>query len=411
MPAAFDKPALLPLYVTRFRCTGDRCPDTCCNGWTVTVDRPTLDEWKRLPDDGFRQELLASLQVADGHSPAPPGAHAWFKPKAGTRECPMLAGGLCRLQQRCGEDALSDTCHSYPRTTRALGSSVTQALSLSCPEAARLALLSPDAFQFVSANIHGRPSTESRVQLPRGLSADAANDVRLFCLQLVQAEGAPLWMRLSVLGLFCERLTALLAAGKTGELPAFLATFERALSTPGFLDSLEKVPARHAEQAQIFATLLHSGLQRPPSAHQGRVQEAVARGLGAEEGATHVDAAQLISAYRRGMERLPAALASHAPKLLEHYVLNELLREGFPFETATPSTHFLDLVIRFGVVRLMLAARCSGDTQPDADALVETVQVFCRRFQHDVEFAREARASFHARGWDSMAKTVAYLRD
>jgi multidrug efflux system outer membrane protein len=44
------------------------------------------------------------------------------------------------VQQRCGEESLSDTCFSYPRTTRTLGTSLTQALSLSCPEAARLAL-------------------------------------------------------------------------------------------------------------------------------------------------------------------------------------------------------------------------------------------------------------------------------
>lgn len=410
MPAAYDKPALLPLYVTRFRCVGDRCEDTCCNGWTITVDRPTYDGWRQLPADGFRDELLGTLQVADGKSPAPPGAHAWFKPKPGTRECPMLSGGLCRVQQRAGEASLSDTCFSYPRTTRTLGTSLTQALSLSCPEAARLALLAPDAFDFVGGNVHGRPSTETRTVLPKGIHPDAANGVRLFCLQLVRSEGAPLWVRLAVLGLFCERLTALLESGKAEDVPGFLASFEQALASPGFLDALEQVPARHAEQAQVFASLLHSGLQRPPSPHQGRVQDAVARGLGAAEGESHVDAARLISAYKRGVERLPEVLDAHAPKLLENYVLNELLREGFPFDAATPSAHFLDLVIRFGMVRLMLAARCSGETPPDAAALVETVQVFCRRFQHDVEFAKQARASFHARGWDSIAKVFGYLR-
>jgi lysine-N-methylase len=408
MKASTTKTALVPRFATRFQCVGERCEDTCCSGWTVTVDRATWERYQRLPASPLKEELLASLKRPEAGAPAPAGAFSWFVPAQGTRDCPMLGGGLCRLQQRHGEEALSDTCASYPRTTRALGSSLSQGLTLSCPEAARLALLAPDAFEFVAAEVATRPSTLSAVPLPPGLDAEAANAVRLFCLQLVGSEGAPLWARLAVLGLFCEQLTPLL--GTPERVPGFLASFEQALGTPGFLDSLEAVPARHAEQAQVFAPLLARKVGRTSTPHQRRVEEAVAAGLGATAASAEVNLAHLTAAYARGVTRLPAALEASAPHLLEHYVLNELFRESFPFDGRTPQAHFVDLVIRFGILRLMLAARCAGDALPDATALVETTQVFCRRFQHDPAFAEQARQAFQARGWDSTARLFGYLR-
>ena len=408
MGSSSTRTALVPRFATRFQCIGDRCEDTCCSGWTVTVDGATFERYQRLPPSPLKDELLATLKRPEAGAPAPAGAFSWFAPKPGSRDCPMLGGGLCRLQQRHGEEALSDTCSSYPRTTRALGSSLSQGLTLSCPEAARLALLAPDAFEFVAAEVSTRPSTLSAVPLPDGLAPDVANAVRMFCLQLVGSEGAPLWARLAVLGLFCEQLTPLLRT--PDRVPGFLASFEQALATPGFLDSLEEVPAKHAEQAHVFAPLLARKVGRTSTPHQRRVEEAVAAGLGATESSAEVNLTQLAAAYARGVTRLSGVLEACAPRLLEHYVLNELFRESFPFDGRTPQAHFVDLVIRFGILRLMLAARCAGDTAPDATALVETTQVFCRRFQHDPGFAQEAREAFHARGWDSTSRLFGYLR-
>jgi len=408
--ASFTKTALVPRFVSRFKCIGERCEDTCCSGWTITVDRASYEKYERLPADPLKEELLASIQrasAAEGIT-APEGTFAWFVPRPRSRNCPMLGGGLCRLQERHGEEALSDTCASYPRTTRALGSSVTQGITLSCPEAARLALLAPDAFEFLGAEVHTRPSTLFRVPLPPGLSADDANSIRLFCLQLVGSDGAPLWVRLAVLGLFCEQLTPILQSPE--RVQGFLANFEQAVATPGFLDSLESVPARHAEQAQVFAPLLAGKVGRTTSPHQRRVEEAVAEGLGATDESSEVNVADIAVAYARGVQRLPAALEASAPSLLKHFVLNELFRESFPFDGRSPHAHFVDLVIRFGILRLMLAARCAGDTLPDAAALVETTQFFCRRFEHDPDFAQNAREAFQRRGWDSTARLFGYLR-
>jgi lysine-N-methylase len=77
----------------------------------------------------------------------------------------------------------------------------------------------------------------------------------------------------------------------------------------------------------------------------------------------------------------------------------------------TPYEHYLQLVSRFGLVRLMLAAQCNTDgALPDAAALVRTVHVFCRRFQHDDSFAAEVNQALKDSGWSRLDKVYSFLR-
>ena len=402
------QPALLPRYVTRFSCLQDRCPDTCCNGWKVNVDRAAYDRYQSLPPSPLRDQLVQAVQP----DPASTGEQdfAWIRPERGTLRCPMLVGGLCGVHRRLGAEGLANSCFSYPRFTRAVGDELSQGMSLSCPEAARLALLSPDAFEFLESEVPVRPGMVAHVALPPGMTQDDASAVRVFCLQLVRTQEVEPWARLALLGLFCEQLDGLLQRGGAGQTQALLEAFQAQLRAPGLMAALEATEPHRAEQAEVFAPLLHTGFGVPPSAVQERALMAVGAGLGLDERTGRVDAAILRERYERGVSRLPGALAAAAPHLLEHYLLNELFREAFPFDRASPFAHYLDLVLRFGVLRLMLAARCSGDTLPTAEALVETVHVFCRRYQHDPQFVREARAAFQARGWDVMSRLFPFLR-
>ena len=146
-----------------------------------------------------------------------------------------------------------------------------------------------------------------------------------------------------------------------------------------------------------------------------RVRRAVLRGLGATEaaegGVQSLPAALVVERYVQGLQRLPEALAQ-APSLLTNFLLNEMYREHFPFADAAPFAQFQRLLVRFGMVRLLLAARCSGvaDELPGPAALAATVQVFCRRYQHDPTFARGLDQVLKNSGWDKLDKLWRFLK-
>lgn len=401
-------PALLPRYVTRFSCIGPACEDNCCTGWRVTIDKKTFVAYRQIGQPELR--ALLAKNVKRQRSQASDANYARIELNPDSKECPMMAERLCSVQARLDESYLSNTCFSYPRSSRNFGGQHEQALTLSCPEAARRALLDADAFDFVTGSITVRTNTVNTVKPKHGLTLELMNEVRIFCVNLMRSEGLELWQKLAVLGVFCESLTDTLAKAGHAAVPALLDSFVVMVENGQVLDALSAMQPNHEVQARVFSVFWQRKTSNTGSPLQNQEYEAIAKGLGADPATGLVTAEQFALNYSRGVARLPEALRA-VPHLLEHYILNEMFCDLFPFEGATPYDSYLQLVSRFGVLRLMLAARCNSDaTLPDAAALVRTVQVYCRRFQHDANFSSQVNQALKNSGWAKLEKVYGFLR-
>ena len=399
-------PALLPRYVSRFSCVGPACPDNCCTGWTVTLDKKTFNAYRQSRHPELKDMFETSLRRQ--RSQASELNYGRIEMRDGDHACPMMQDGLCGVHKHMDESHLSHTCFTYPRMAANFGGQVQQALQLSCPEAARQALLAPDAFDFIEDRITVREGEMRRVNAHPSLGTELLHEIRIFCLQLMRTEGLELWQRLAVLGVFCEQLSKV---GKDNhKIVALMNEAARLVESRAMVDALAGLKPNHRGQAIVFATLW-SGKEAPGStARQRAVIATVASNLGtdAETGVASTD--KLVAAYTLGVQRLPEALAA-TPHLLDHFILNEMFLHMFPFDAADAYESYLQLVSRFGLLRLMLAAQCVPEgSLPGVDALVETVQAFCRRFRHDPNFARRANEALRNEGWDSLDNLYGFLR-
>ncbi len=403
--------ALMPSYVQRFACTGAQCEDTCCSGWTVLIDKKTYQSYRQTKTPPLAGRL--DSQVKPMRGPASDASFARIELRPDTGECPMLEERLCAVQNALGEDKLSNVCFTYPRKVQQVGDVCQQALTLSCPEAARLALLADDAFEFVESAIAVRPAVVEQVQPKWGLSLEQMNEVRFFCLQIVRGEGLQLWQKLAMLGLFCESLAQALQAGEPERLDDTMQS-TRALITSGqATDLLASVAPQHDMQALTFDLLWRFSKTVHMRPTHRMVFDAMANGLGADPQTGEVPQAQLIDRYQQGLALLPTALQD-APALMQNWVLNDMLHGIFPFgadNNAKPQEQFLRLATRYGLVRFMLAVQCRADAPlPGVPALVRTVQVFARRFQHDSGFAAQVDTCLKSLGWDPLDKIFRLLK-
>lgn len=400
-------PALLPRYVGRFHCVGPECEDNCCAGWQVPLDKKTFRAYRNSNHPALRERFKQGISRQRSQPSDLNYGRVDLVP--GTLECPMMEDHLCAVQSNLDESHLSHTCFTYPRVSRNFGGQFEQGLQLSCPEAARHALLAEDAFEFEQGTITVRMDVVNAVVSRHGIALDMMNELRIFCLKLMRTEGLALWQRLAVLGVFCESLSAALASGRQSTLPALLDNFVTLVEQQGALEALADLPPNHAAQAMVFATLWAGKTFAAPSPVQRKVVDAIASGLGADASGC-VTGEQLVAAYGRGIGRLPEALAA-APHLLEHYLLNEMFSNLFPFDGADPYASYLQLVSRFGLLRLMLAAQCNtAGALPDAAVLVRTVQVYYRRFQHDAQFESSVNQALNNSGWGTLDKLYGFLR-
>jgi lysine-N-methylase len=203
-------------------------------------------------------------------------------------QCPLLtADRLCGIQAEFGEGLLSHTCATYPRIVHSAGGVEEKALTLSCPEAARLVLLTP--------NLLGEAERTEPANEMNASATDAGTDalpdhfwpIRSVVLSLVQNRLYPLWQRLFLLEVLCRRLDSIAHGELNRSIPAFLSDFEASVATGALRPAMEKLPMDRAAQLDIVLRL--AGLMLHKSNIRPRFVECVqafTAGIGNGPGAT-----------------------------------------------------------------------------------------------------------------------------
>ncbi len=122
-----------PRYYKNFRCIADRCEHSCCIGWEIDIDSDTVAKYKDLKS-GYGPTIADSISM-EGTPHFRLGEHD---------RCPHLdEHGLCKIILNMGEDYLCDICREHPRFYN-FTSVAEVGIGISCAEAARLILSSPD---------------------------------------------------------------------------------------------------------------------------------------------------------------------------------------------------------------------------------------------------------------------------
>lgn len=121
-----------------FKCIGSTCPDTCCAGWSILVDKDSVQKYQMIPGE-YGQKLRDSLITKDKNS--------YFRMQ--NQRCPHLTEeNLCGVYQILGEESMCYSCKVYPRTFSVYGDISFTLLSASCPEVARMLLTRTTPVEF-----------------------------------------------------------------------------------------------------------------------------------------------------------------------------------------------------------------------------------------------------------------------
>ena len=124
-----------PAYYDKFKCTADRCPDTCCQGWQIIIDPESIRKYKANP--------ILWNYVKDSIDWKASEEGPTYKLK--NRTCTHLTSdGLCEMQMKYGFDALCQVCQKFPRHVEEFDGERELSIDLSCPEGARLVLEDED---------------------------------------------------------------------------------------------------------------------------------------------------------------------------------------------------------------------------------------------------------------------------
>ncbi len=122
-----------PDYYSEFSCLKGDCPDSCCKSWEIIVDEDTYEKYSGL--HGMLAEKIKNSITTDDDG------DKCFRLIDG--RCPFLnKDGLCDIHIEAGEEYTSEICRVHPRFIEEYDDFSEISLSLSCPAAAKLIVLS-----------------------------------------------------------------------------------------------------------------------------------------------------------------------------------------------------------------------------------------------------------------------------
>lgn len=117
-------------FYDRFKCTGSDCPFNCCQEWKIAVDDETVARWQGLELETVSQKEPA-LHVCKHVKEIEEGYIIALNEE---KQCPFLnEEKLCRLVIQQGEEALSETCTTFPRQIKHFKNRTEYALAACCP--------------------------------------------------------------------------------------------------------------------------------------------------------------------------------------------------------------------------------------------------------------------------------------
>ena len=170
-----------PDYYKKFSCIAGACPDTCCAGWQIVIDKKSLEKYRHIKGP-FRNRLHNDID--------------WKEQvfRQYDRRCAFLnEEGLCDIYIETGKPMLCDTCRKYPRHIEEFEGLREYSLSLSCPEAARIILENKKKVSFHTAEV---PSSEENYEDFDYLLFSALMDTRDYFLEILQNRQIPMKLRL-----------------------------------------------------------------------------------------------------------------------------------------------------------------------------------------------------------------------
>jgi lysine-N-methylase len=403
-PKYFSSAMLVPKYVTKFQCLGGECPDTCCSTWSINVDKATFQRYRRETHPEIKPLLQRFLVQEDKDSYA---RHGKLKLRPSDSHCGLhTSEGMCPIQQKLGEDALSDTCYIYPRYVVQFGDQFEQSLTLSCPEAARLALTQDDAFEFVSADFTTRLATTTVVASVRGFPIEAMDEVRVFLIQLFQTPSLSNTERLVTVGWICQQIDALVDTNAQPSVNSLLEEMRGMIESGSIHATVGQLDKQQATSVTLFSILF--GVKPPPETrgNQRDVLDRVRSGLGIT---SELSLVKISDNYVRGSQLL-AADSGTCEKLVSRHLLNDLVRETFPWTQALAMAHYRRLLTRYGILRLMLAGMAAEQGSAlSEEEIVRTIQVFCRIYQHNMAFSKQAEELLVKSEWTRLDRLYALL--
>ncbi len=196
---------LKPDYYDKFKCIAGQCPDSCCIGWKISVDKESFCKYRKIKGE-FGTYL--NHNVSRDRSAKSNSRYGKISLIKGSRCSFLDENNLCQIYINLGEEFLCNVCTQYPRDIKRIGDRCEKVMTISCPEVARLILQSEEPMSFTMTE-------EKTDELDRlGVTSKPFDkelelffwNVRMSLIDIAQLREIPTWKRIVFIKQFSDKI-------------------------------------------------------------------------------------------------------------------------------------------------------------------------------------------------------------
>ncbi len=375
---------LQPEYVGEFRCDGSACGSKCCKGWAVDIDGPTYQKYCTIEPKNERKKIVSRIKFKKQRG-------QFFVEMTKDETCPFLqSDGLCRIQKTWGEEWLSNTCTIYPRTLYTAGDVMLRGLTLTCPVAAKLALLPKEKMVFRRLEI----SEEEWVRLEKrnaGRMArvgDALLDIQYGAIPILQNRALSIDQRLIVLGFFIDQIGDFVETGELEKIETLSAVYTADDFMEHVPELLQAITFRPEEYVKSMFGLIEAlyGKGAMFSGMEKSLMHHVVRTFGLEK--TEVPLSVLVETYHDTFYPAMKRMLREYGHVFENYLVHDFFLSHYP-QTIQGNVvqNYSLFVMTYKLVEFMAVSLfVTEEKEMDEERLVDLIGHMATSFDHNTAF-------------------------
>ncbi|MDP4179495.1 MAG: flagellin lysine-N-methylase [Bacillota bacterium] len=381
---------LVPQYLKEFRCIGSACEDSCCVGWRVDIDNETFRKYQKVKDEELT-DLFSKYMHRNRATNHTDANYAKIKLMDESR-CPFLnESSLCKIQIKRGPEYLSDVCTTYPRITNIVNDILEKCATMSCPEAARIALLNPKEMEFDECDepVTARNIVRTQINTNELKFNNRPHkylwEIRIFTITVLQDRKYRLSDRLIILGLFYQKLQEYLEEKRVDDIPILIGTYVDNLEKEAFGESLSGIPAKYHIQMELLKEIADK--RHEMGINSARYMECFAEFMNGIQYNSEATMDENGARYREAWENFYEPYMKDHEYILENYLVNYVFKSLFPFdEEAEVFDAYMMMVIHYALIKMNLIGIAGYHKGLTDQQVIRLIQSFAKAIEHNVTY-------------------------
>ncbi len=405
----------IPQYVRKFKCIGPTCEDSCCVGWRVDIDHETYKKYQKIRDE----ELTPHFNKFISRNRASyKGEKNFAKVKLIEGEkCPFLDKEmLCRIQMRRGEEYLSDVCTTYPRGTNMVNGVLERSLSVSCPEAARLALLNCDPMEFEDMEeprsirniVKATIKTDDLKQNNKPLKY--LSEFRDFTISVLQNRSYTLSERMIILGMFFQSIEQMIQDKKISDIPGRIVSYRNIINEGSLRESLSTIPVLYAMQMELLKEMADKRYFMGVT--NKRYLECFSEFLIGVQYTAESKVEEIGQRYHEASEVYYEPFMNEHEYILENYLVNHAFKNLFPSsEEKSLFDSYMKLVLHYTLIKMHLIGMAGYHKGMTEELVIKLIQSFAKTVEHNEAYMKGIAELMRQNKFNTMAYMAILIKN